>query len=108
MICVTGVQDNSNLTNILKELKSVMHRCTSTVRESLKLLNFKLFLPWSSDHINKQLPPLLCKKQVTMNSRLRKLLLYQQIMQLNFDKKFRGTLQEIRVWLQVWQTETNR
>jgi len=35
-----------------------------------------------------------------MNYRLRKLLLlYQQIMQLNSDKKFRGTLQEITGWL---------
>jgi len=43
-----------------------------------------LLLAWCSDYINKTLPPLLCKTQVAMNYRLRKLLLlYQQIMQLN-------------------------
>jgi hypothetical protein len=55
---------------------------------------------WCGDYTHKELPPLLCKKQVALNYRLRKLsFLYQQIMQLNSDKKFRGTLQEIRGWL---------
>lgn len=64
------------------------------------MLVSQLLLAWCSDYINKTLPPLLCKTQVAMNYRLRKLLLlYQQIMQLNSDKKFRGTLQEITDWL---------
>lgn len=64
----------------------------------MKEVNGAKLNSWRSDYTNKELPPLLCKKQVAMNYRLRKLL-YQQIMQLNSDKKFRGTLQEIRGWL---------